>query len=353
MPADFRRAVIIAAALGLLACGEDPASDREAGIIDTADGDTGSRDTGSMDTGTPPGAVLEAAAAPRFFDDALQALPGRLSEIGLFPGAPDMAPTDRVLSYLPLWSNGLSKQRHVFLPSPVDNASGPEWELPVATVLFKTFSEPVTGRPIETRVIRKQVDGRQFAVYAWEPDASDAQLVTSPTGVPVEVSVGGQIVPHEIPSALACRACHESSPGTVLGFNELQLALQLGDLSAAFVETPPANPEEIVNSDALTRDVLGYLQGNCVSCHNGSEPRGPNTTFDLRHTVAEGNLIGRATESSGVEPGIRVVPGDPDSSVLISAFERTTGDPMPPFGVQLRDEAGLERLRTWIAQLQP
>ncbi len=61
------------------------------------------------------------------------------------------------------------------------------------------------------------------------------------------------------------------------------------------------------------------------------------------------NLIPGKTpdcKDSGLE---RVVPGDPDNSLLVKKIEQTPpcGDPMPPTGVKLAD-AQIQLIRTWI-----
>ena len=107
---------------------------------------------------------------------------------------------------------------------------------------------------------------------------------------------------------------------------------------------------------AETAWVLGYVTGNCTHCHNG-EPDLANSSFDLRPDVFLANTVGRETESSASGLGVRIVPGDPDASVLYLAFTHqdngTDIKAMPPLGIQLRDVAAGERMRDWISSLQP
>jgi hypothetical protein len=164
----------------------------------------------------------------------------------------------------------------------------------------------------------------------------------------------GTTFEHEIPSERQCRTCHEANGAMVIGFSELQLAAA-GTLDAlverdVLSDPVPDAPDRIEGHDAVTTAVLGYLQGNCVHCHNGIP--GPANAFDMRHRVALENLVGVMTTSSAVEPGLRVAPGAPDESVLFRLFTGASDLAMPPLGVQRRDEATADLFRTWIASLE-
>jgi hypothetical protein len=183
------------------------------------------------------------------------------------------------------------------------------------------------------------------------------------TSVPVVVEIGGEQVEHLIPNKLDCRQCHESNPTRIIGFDELRLASplpgsatsQLEDLHASGVLAGPlpAHPAAIAGADALEEQVVGYIHGNCAHCHNGSG--GPSSSFDMRHPVMVKNTVGKKTESAASAPGIRIVPGKPEESILFLAFSGETDDPevkaMPPVGVELRDHAAVEDLRRWIERL--
>jgi hypothetical protein len=59
---------------------------------------------------------------------------------------------------------------------------------------------------------------------------------------------------------------------------------------------------------------------------------------------------------SGTAPGIRVVPGNPEMSVLYRQLTRmnlTRGyNPMPPVGVQVADPDAVQLVREWILSLR-
>ena len=300
--------------------------------------------------------------------DPLRELPQRFSEVGLYPAAPDFeAVPGQAVFYepaWPLWSNGSAKRRYIVLPAgeTIDTSAAP-WTFPAGTLLFKTFlyGDADALRPVETRLMRLGADGSwDYATYRWAEGAETASLVDPSAPAPVEVESSQGPLVHTIPAKLECRACHESRDGEVLGFEPLQLAgadgdgAQLGELAARglFVSTPPA-PPPIEAADAVTRTLLGRFYGDCVHCHNGGD--GPSSSFDLRPEVALENTVGVMTASSASAAGIRIVPGDPAASVLFQAYSGETDDPevkpMPPVGVDLRDEASIELLRGWIAGL--
>jgi hypothetical protein len=202
--------------------------------------------------------------------------------------------------------------------------------------------------------MRRAAEGWEFAAYRWLPDGSEGELLDGESEVAVTVSTDGATFDHEIPSRLACRACHESARAQVLGFSELQLNHDgtLERFQTMLAPGLPEQPASISADDPTERDVLGYLTGNCVHCHNG-QGVGPNSVYDLSHEVAFANLINQETDSSATAFGLRVVPGDPDGSILMRGLLRDDGDAkaMPPVGVQLRDEQAIALFRAWILAL--
>lgn len=298
-----------------------------------------------------------------------------MSELGLYPELPARGRVhERVAPYRPLyelWSNGTAKDRYLYLPpaTVVDTSQRDVWVFPTGTLLFKTFSAPrVTDsgltdpQPIETRLLQLRDDGWQYAVYLWSEDASDAELADTKNSHPVPLEIDGERFDHVVPAKLDCRKCHESKPSPVLGVDELRLAGPYAEggssqlalwHDAGLLSDLPANPQRLVHEDLTTQRVLEYLEGNCAHCHNGGD--GASAAFDLRHDEALENLINRQTEGESVA-GIRVVPGDPDSSAAYLALSRAEGDDdiqaMPPVGVQRADTAAIELFRRWIQEIK-
>lgn len=295
----------------------------------------------------------------------LEPFPADFADVGLYPAPPQWdevpAVAVRYEPVWPLWSNGSEKHRYLVLPEGgvIDNAQEP-WVFPPGTLIFKTFLYPAEDDglvPVETRILRlTETDGWEYAVYLWSADGSQAEQLDFDLPTPVHVDLDGGFT-HTVPAELECRSCHESSFSEALGLSNLQLADALPELQAAglLAEPPPAAPERIEHASEATRQILGSWHGNCVHCHNGTD--GPSSSFDLRYDVALQNTIDRETESSASAAGIRIVPGEPEESILFLAVSGETDDPevkeMPPVGVDVLDGDHIEALRRWILELPP
>lgn len=304
-------------------------------------------------------------------EDPLAPFPAKLSTVGLYPDVHDWTVvTDSVIEYTPtwpLWSNGSEKMRYIHLPegSTIDNSNASQWVFPVGTLLFKTFLFPheddnATWRPVETRILRKGQDEWEYAAYLWDETSTEATLLAmKKTKTVTVVGPDGQAADHKIPSRRQCRQCHESSDDTVLGFNELQLNGDQGTelkriVNRSLLAAAPADPAATIGEHPpLTAEFIGYLQGNCVSCHNGTD--GPSSSFDLRPQIALDNLIDHPTDSTAALDGIRVIPGNPEESILYQGISGETDDPevknMPPVGVQVLDDFAITLVYDWILSL--
>jgi len=262
----------------------------------------------------------------------------------------------------PLWTNGLEKDRRLVLPvgATVDASNRSAWVFPPGTRFFKTFSVTSSQsgngvRPVETRVMFRGNQGWEFGVYLWRADGSDAELHGGglPVAVPL-VDAEGRSFTHQVPSLPQCNLCHLTNLTTVIGFSELQLNVQspvvggtnqleaffqAGLLSGAL----PGDPDAVEGADQLTRDIVGYAQGNCSFCHNEKTLAGG---LNLSHPVFLANTLNRPS----VTGGILIQPGDPDGSVY---YQRFSGGTMPALGVQLGDSVTYGELRDWIEDYPP
>lgn len=304
---------------------------------------------------------------PVWLDDIEVDPPLALSEVGLFSNVGELTPAENVVLYepiWPLWSSGADKQRLLHVPEGAEiDTSGASWEFPPGTVFAKTFADSgsaATGSlaPIETRVLFRRKERWDYGVYLWNDDRSDAELLPG-NWIEVPTSLhdaGGEEHAYTVPSRLDCRTCHETSQGAtgtpVLGFSALQLPESLK--SAAFFAAPPELEPVVGRTEAETR-ALGYFVGNCIACHNGG--KGDNAAFSLYPEVAVADTVNQETEISSAE-GIRVVPGDPESSVLFLTAARA-GEAgydgafkvMPPIGITRGDPAAEVILGEWILGL--
>lgn len=309
--------------------------------------------------------VLTTAACggPAWIEDIEAEPPSRLSDVGLFGDVGALAPSERLSAYepnWPLWSNGTEKQRLVYVPedATVDTGKPDGWEFPAGSVFAKTFTLSGGGGPIETRLIFRRQERWEYAAYVWNEDGSDAELLE---GNWVEVAMDlhgtdGEPFPYTVPARLDCRTCHETSQnatGTpILGFSSRQLPESLRN--AAFFAGPAPTLAVEGRTPAETK-ALGYFVGNCIACHTGGN--GDNASFSLYPEVAVENSVDRPTESeTGV--GTRVVPGDPESSVLFITVARAREPDymgpfkvMPPIGITRADPAAEGILGEWIDEL--
>ena len=313
-------------------------------------------------------------------------LPRRLADTGLYdtdrPGI--VAPRNRWFSpQYPLWSDGMTKRRWVYLPpgSTIDATNEHEWIFPVGTRFWKEFS--LNGRKVETRMLSRASDTRwMFGTYVWNAEGTDAVLAPD-GGVmhAIEVAPGRG---HRIPSRTDCTACHGTSRTGPLGFNPLQLSidrdpnaihgeplargmLTLRDLIDERRLSPVhghlvAAAPRIRASSPATRAVLGYLAANCGSCHNGNAEisvLGPSLT--IPELIGDGDRVARSLidrPSAWQLPGaplgtsLLVAAGAPELSTLVARMRsRSPSSQMPPLGTVMRDQQAVDAISGCIAAL--
>jgi cytochrome c553 len=307
--------------------------------------------------------------------------PRRLSETGLFePGRPEavLAANRPFSPQYPLWTDGATKRRWVYLPpgARIDAAREDAWEFPVGTRFWKEFS--FGGRKVETRMLSKVAEARWVvASYAWNEAQTDAELAPEEGAAGVaEVAPGRR---HSIPSRADCAACH-GSPERPLGFAALQLStdrdpnaihgepLAPGMLTIATLAaegrlanaatTLVSDPPRIRAASPRTRAVLGYLAANCGACHNRSGEISANVPSLAYADVAAGDaaaqaLLGRPTrfQVAGVAQGESVVvdPSAPARSALLARMRsRRPSSQMPPLGTVLSDAQAIAAVAQWI-----
>jgi hypothetical protein len=309
-------------------------------------------------------------------------LPERLADTGLYADFAAGQIAAGVLPFspqYPLWTDGAAKRRWIRLPpgAAIDARDARAWRFPVGTKLWKEFS---FGRRVETRYMERTRAGWAYATYLWSEDGSDARLAPE-RGVPgaVATGAGGR---HDIPSVSDCKACHQSGRSEVLGFTLLQLSPDRDPLAPHAASSPEdvdlaslaargllrgvarqdlATPPRIAARSPRERAALGYLQGNCASCHNASGPLsslGMSLEAPLAGRAAAGareTAVGVASRyvPSGAEQGaLRIVPGDPAASVLVRRMSsRHAAAQMPPLGTHAVDEDAVRLLSDWIREL--
>jgi len=304
------------------------------------------------------GGSSSAGATQRWLLEPDDPLPELLSDVGVYEDVAALVAYTDVVGYVPnhpLYSNGLGKERHLYLPDgtavEVDEAQA--WDFPVGAVLAKTFL--YEGEPVETRLLFRNSDGWGYGLYQWLPDHADAEVIRG-NWAEVPVDLGEGELTHTLPSRLDCRTCHEThevvAASPAIGISHLQTGPDLIE-AEVFSETPTTTPVQ-GRTDEETA-ALSYFLGNCITCHNGGDSI--NSSFSLYPEDAVANTVDQPTESETGE-GIRVVPGDPVQSVLyITVVEAgATGyrgpfKVMPPIGGNIIDPDASAILGAWIENL--
>ena len=294
---------------------------------------------------------------------------------GIMPFAPQF----------PLWSDGTSKHRFIYIPpgQTIDVSDPDAWVFPVGTRFWKHF-ETADGVRLETRVIAKVLDvrgveGWTFETYVWNEAGDDVTLVTDG----LENVLGTE---HDIPAIEDCSECHSGGENQrdaelsqselldiALGFGAIQLNHGGSDTTLESLGADGWLSSEIplsiavIPGDPVAQAALGYLHGNCGSCHGGASPAKDLTMFisvgaglveDTPTFQGNVNVPTDPNErATGIEemPEIRIVPGDPDNSALVWRM-RQRGDAeddaqMPPLATQYVDEAGVAAVAAWIDSL--
>ncbi len=174
-----------------------------------------------------------------------------------------------------------------------------------------------------------------------------------------------QPVRHAIPSRIECHKCHIANFTAIIGFDELRLngmlagatKTQLQDvIDKGMLTAAPTNPRrDITDTNPQRLFVRQYCHANCGHCHNGGmTTESIDRVFSLREDMFVANTINKRTEGR-TKPGIRIVPGQPNMSILYEAIARESNDPelnrMPLVGVQLVDKDAVAKFRDWIMSL--
>lgn len=329
--------------------------------------------------------------AGSFRAESTEGLPPWLSQTSLYDDIANkrVAPHNRpFVPQYPLWSDGAKKSRWIYLPpeSVIHTENPNRWRFPVGTVFWKEFRHQ--GRRVETRIMKKvapdpSIESWVMGAYQWRRDESDASLV-EPTGVTDAAATKFPEVTHDIPSKEDCTFCHDRGGDPILGFDALQLStrrdppaphrepltdehLTLADLmEQSRLSHPPREQPWVRARSRSARAAIGYLHGNCGSCHNpkgAAAATGWFTRYDLHAdappevpAVASGvNELTQFFEVPGRTLGVdsfRLEGGSPKTSAVF--FRMSRRDPqlqMPPIATKVQDRAALALLEQWIEQL--
>ncbi|MBL9127249.1 MAG: PQQ-dependent sugar dehydrogenase, partial [Verrucomicrobiales bacterium] len=181
---------------------------------------------------------------PRPPSDGKNGFPTKLSETGLFASVRDHRVASGLVPYsirAAGWADGAVADRFVALPGEarIEYAPTRGWGFPDGTALVQTLSiETVVGFPesrrrVETRVLLRQENEWAGYTYRWDPDQSEARLV-SKEGATVDLAIreasgGTRRQAWKIPSRTECLTCHSRAANFVLGLSTVQMARGAGE----------------------------------------------------------------------------------------------------------------------------
>lgn len=284
--------------------------------------------------------------------------PTTLSDTGLFADGSVETIADGVIPYevaWPLWSDGTIKDRFLSLPegTTIDTSDPDLWDFPVGTRAWKHFS--LDGVRLETRFLERGDEGWVRVAYQWREDGTDADA--APDGA---LDAGGTL--HDIPSTYQCDTCHQDEG--LLGVGAIQLGadsptatldhLTAGGLLSAAIEGSTSVPGE-----GATRETLGYLHGNCGSCHADHYSLSDEYTLRLRLLVGTESPSDSLLYETAINApthhnqttSVAVVPGDPEASQLYERMGLRSLYQMPPLGTEVVDTEAHAAVSEWIMGL--
>ncbi|HWN66705.1 MAG TPA: hypothetical protein VNM90_03635, partial [Haliangium sp.] len=307
----------------------------------------GSPDAAAPDASPPDAAIPDAMPIP---DAATN--PESLRETGLYSDFDNEVLAPGVREFEPqfeLWSDGAEKRRFVYLPpnTTIDTSDMDYWVYPVGTRLWKEFWRD--GVRAETRLLYKIRPGFgagswRMTSFAWNAEQTEADA--EPGG---DDDVLG--TDHDIPPLVECLKCHGGVTDVALGFSAVMLdhdgeGVTLSDLiKEGKLSSPPAgsgSPYFPLPGNADEQAALGYLHGNCGSCHNPESDvfTSGDALMNLRLFVNQiATVQGSPAFTTAVCGEMQkpipdaqqiIVPGQPDVSAMFMRMnQRNTDDQMP------------------------
>lgn len=294
--------------------------------------------------------------------------PKKLSETGCVSPTNPQQPAAGLIPYdvnAPLWSDGANKQRFLAIPdgTRIHVAADGDFDLPVGTVLMKTFS--LGTRLVETRLFMRHPDGSWGGyTYEWNDAQTDATLL--PANKTVQVGTQSWY----FPSRAECAQCHTAAAGNSLGLelgqlnrditypstgrvaNQLATLDHIGMFDAALPATLPRYPAP-TGTEAVEGRARAYLHANCSGCHRPGGPGRGNADLRYATPLAQAGLCNVVPEqgSLGITDARLVAPGAPARSIVSSRIHRLDAYRMPPLATRVEDTVGAGVVDAWITSL--
>jgi uncharacterized repeat protein (TIGR03806 family) len=280
----------------------------------------------------------------------------------------------------PLFSDYTTKDRAILLP-PGASATWADvdaFDLPVGSILIKTFGylhdrrDPTQGEQLlETRLLLHGEAGWHGASYVYNAAGTDAELATAGATIAatwIHDDGTTRMNDYTVPNANQCKNCHGEHDGVVSLLGIKARHLNHGDQLQSFVDagmvtgapardTWPSIPDAFdPTTGTLDQRARGWLDINCGHCHN---PSGLARTSGLFLDITETDLthlgvckppVATGPASAGL--AYDIVPGDPDSSIMVYRISSTApAVKMPQLGRNLVQDEAVALIRSWVSAM--
>lgn len=329
--------------------------------------------------------------------------PSRLQDWGLLYIDEDtLVVNDQTVPYdlkSSLFTDYASKLRTVFVPDGMVATIGSEIDLPVGSILTKTFFYPADKgtlhtddsraygqnglrldkvQLIETRLLVHLPTGWVGLPYIWNEQQTQATLEITGGVKQLLLTHGGENLSFDyvIPDFNQCQGCHIENLSTgemnPVGFksrhldksfekfspttNQLDRLVSMNWLS----RRPESNDEQVDwqnDSHSLDDRARSYLDINCGHCHNPTGPADTSGMFLSRDTIDPLRLgVCKPPVAAGQGTGGRPVgifPGEPDQSILTFRMSSLDlGAMMPELGRSITHKEGVQLIEKWVSALE-
>lgn len=317
----------------------------------------------------------------------------------------ELIPNDRVLPYdlkSSLFTDYAHKFRTVYVPKGQKGSADDIIDLPVGSILSKTFYYPRNAKGllkpraesldfgerglrldqvklIETRLLVHLDEGWVGLPYVWNETGTAATLEI--TGAQYDLNLqseeGHQDFRYVVPDFNQCQGCHienmkEGSMAPV-GFksrhldkpyehlqkaeNQLVSFASLGLIEGSAGQDYSHTVDWRDTTKSLENRARSYLDINCGHCHNPTGPADTSGMFLSRSTLDPLRLgfckpPVAAGQGTGGRP-VGISPGQPNNSILVYRMgSLDLGAMMPELGRSLVHEEGVELISEWISTLE-
>ena len=310
----------------------------------------------------------------------------RLSEYGFFSDLVAQYPSKDVLPYeliSPLFSDYADKLRFIYMPSEglAEYRPNEVFDFPEGTVLIKTFAylnnhqkSNLNKQLLETRLLIKKNDEWKNVSYIWNEEQSDAFLSVAGKTITTQfVNNEGNIqdVRYRVPNINQCKECHQLNKSIrPIGPKPRNLDKEFSYEDGVMNQLDKWHKQGWIKKDikvkamtdwtntlaSMNSRARSYLDINCGHCHikgGSADTTGLYLDFTENREIHLGfykKPIAAGRASNNLKYSI--VPGEPDSSILV--YRMHSLDPgimMPESGRALEHKEGTELIRKWIENL--